>query len=583
MAKAKTGSQAKIRLTGKTKVVHLGCLARPQVKDVIVFVAGTTDPVNVKELKAEANASYWEDNVFLTTYMNEFKKTYCDAHINDKITWSGDNSIEIRKKTGEKIKNYLLRYYAGWKKRKVAFHFITHSHGGLVTNEFSQFAAKDADFPKTWKVKSITYLSTPFFTDEHKPELSVFHPDYRIIVVNNQYDLTQRFIANFSMHQIPYLQLAFSKNKVIKAHLDNINRISTAHADDLALLQDLNLSNSEGHRAYPPLRDILNEIMAILIEFQRIFENARNNSNALSQQSFSDINQAIGSIMAGFRDLRNHIEQRIRADNDYDRRKWDIARLLNALEDLFNFNSTTLSMGILEILDKILIDKIDQFSDTVLIPPYYPRSNVKIIDVSHHDPYHVNTDKNKIGPKDKEFNNFISDLESIEKSFINQGTPRQRHEIILRLLAQLRFNYSKSKKLINASTADFINDNITSILDTLQFLFTGQIDARLKTLESSFNKLSEQLRQWERNIVLEEDQNPRVAIESERGSIVHLAYISHSISRQKLYPEVKSELDQAMESEHNPSYKGPNKMEITIDIIGKLIKNAAKKNTAQNP
>jgi hypothetical protein len=137
-------------------------------------------------------------------------------------------------------------------------------------------------------------------------------------------------------------------------------------------------------------------------------------------------------------------------------------------------------------------------------------------------------------------------------------------------------NYTQGNKPINGSIAEFITDIITSGLDTLQYLFSGETDTLLKTLESSCQRLAEQFRRWDCNIVLPEDQRPGVPIENERGSIMHLAYISHSISRQKLYPEVKTELDQAMESEHNPNYQGPKIMKITIDVIEKMLNDAPK-------
>jgi len=66
-------------------------------KDVVMFVAGTTDPINTTGANHQANSDYWrhpiEDSKNLRAGIKELKSQFLDLHIEDEFfSWSGDNN-----------------------------------------------------------------------------------------------------------------------------------------------------------------------------------------------------------------------------------------------------------------------------------------------------------------------------------------------------------------------------------------------------------------------------------------------------------------------------------------------------------
>ncbi|MBZ4374241.1 hypothetical protein [Corallococcus sp. AS-1-6] len=183
------------------------------VPNIIVLVSGTVDPVN-SDLKARSASYqrstkmldpdwYWQENIGLRKTIEDLRRRYTNVHVFTAHGWTGDNGATNREVAGTYLANRLCgsggqsAYYKGFLGREVAFHLIGHSHGGNVINELTEQAAKT--WPRQWKIRSITYLSTPFFTRQHQVNTQPLHPDCKIINVHNKYDLTQRVIADFSL------------------------------------------------------------------------------------------------------------------------------------------------------------------------------------------------------------------------------------------------------------------------------------------------------------------------------------------------------------------------------------------------
>lgn len=183
------------------------------IPNIIVLVSGTVDPVN-SDLKARSASYqrnknmldsdwYWQENVGLRKTIEDLRLRYTNVHVFTAHGWTGDNGATNREIAGTYLANRLCgsggqsAYYKGFLGREVAFHLIGHSHGGNVINELTEQAAKT--WPRQWKIRSITYLSTPFFTKQHQVNTKPLHPDCKIINVYNKYDLTQRVIADFSL------------------------------------------------------------------------------------------------------------------------------------------------------------------------------------------------------------------------------------------------------------------------------------------------------------------------------------------------------------------------------------------------
>ncbi len=199
------------------------------IQHIVILVPGTTDPINMfdnkpdkkanksytdpvnmfdKKSDKEANKSYW-DKPFLNG-MKSFVRSRKISVYSDEFSWTGDNEIDARKKAGKKLLEHVktLTGQLRFEKLPIYLHFIGHSHGGNVINEYTQLAENDPAH-KFIKVKSIVYLSTPFFTKQAQINTNVLHEKCEIINVYNDYDLTQRFVANFSMRQMPELISAF--------------------------------------------------------------------------------------------------------------------------------------------------------------------------------------------------------------------------------------------------------------------------------------------------------------------------------------------------------------------------------------
>ncbi|VAW94499.1 hypothetical protein MNBD_GAMMA21-2143, partial [hydrothermal vent metagenome] len=188
----------KLTSSSKKQIIKRKGVKR-KVKDLIILVAGTTDPVNSSELKFEASWKYWDDNTEFRKKLAIFSKQYLDLQVFGTVSWSGDNSIYEREEAGKKLARLIKEAYPAWRDTDISMHFVVHSHGGNVLHEATQVIAKDKNFPAKWKIKSILYLSTPFFNKLHQLNKSQFHKDCRIINVYSKYDFTQRVIADFSM------------------------------------------------------------------------------------------------------------------------------------------------------------------------------------------------------------------------------------------------------------------------------------------------------------------------------------------------------------------------------------------------
>jgi len=208
--------------------------------DVIILVSGTTDPINTDKKiynKEDSNVSckcinddlgsYWNNN-FINS-ISQLESNVDSVKVVDFQQWSGDNCITARKNAAIYLVNKLCGdkgekaiFTKCYQDRVVNFHFIGHSHGGNVINEVTEAINGSSLWSNKWKIKTITYLSTPFFEKLHQPciEDKVFYRDAQILHLYNEYDLTQRVITNFSMHQLA--GIADKTDKTDTVNFDNL-------------------------------------------------------------------------------------------------------------------------------------------------------------------------------------------------------------------------------------------------------------------------------------------------------------------------------------------------------------------------
>ena len=88
-----------------------------KITDIIFFVAGTTDPININSEKHQANTKYWQDNNknFYAKVL-ELHPQFHDLHIQGEFfSWSGDNDTKERNKAADRLLDMALRVYPKFK------------------------------------------------------------------------------------------------------------------------------------------------------------------------------------------------------------------------------------------------------------------------------------------------------------------------------------------------------------------------------------------------------------------------------------------------------------------------------------
>ncbi len=178
------------------------------IHHIVILCAGTVDPLNLWQRRAQSygQSSYWQQYPQFLTAL-ELLCSETGAAIFDAHGWSGDNTAEKRRQAGAYLAERLcgangkVAYYSGYRQQQVLFHLIGHSHGGNVLNEFTKRAAELTEWPPQWQFASLCYLSTPFLPQLHQPGLRHFATNAQILNVRNRYDLTQQLLACCSLHQ----------------------------------------------------------------------------------------------------------------------------------------------------------------------------------------------------------------------------------------------------------------------------------------------------------------------------------------------------------------------------------------------
>ena len=538
-----------IRLNSYEKIERFTCKVSVVAADIVIYVPGTTDAFNVKDKILESNKTYWKENIHFQGLFYDFKAQFCEMHINTDFKWTGDNNIYQRKKAGENLFGFLLRYYAGYLNRKVSLHFIGHSHGGLIVNECLKHFKTNKNFPnKHWKVKSITYLSTPFFKKEHLPDTTYFHKDCKIFVVNNKYDLTQRFIADFTLKQLPELVSTFKNNKDIKDTLDRISKIVDKH-EGFKQFSDWTIYDKAMRDIYDGTIEMVPEIQKIFGFVVKIFLNLKGltlNDEIIDLfiRFFTNLNNTLSDSV---RDMNIRLSESIISRNDLSV-DLNMKSSLRMIADLLAINTTTYESRLLLFLDKMLVNQIEGYNNTVVEPPYAefkPYYDGKPINVEYKDPYHL------VPNKEKEFDQFMEEIERLETIYEGKQTPQVRAEIILRLLAPmnihpvLRYIAGQLNSLDRIIRHDETEDQIKRVVAAL--------NNNAQVLESFYVDM---VHKNDQKIAVEDKMPPLNVDVSQRGSIMYLAFISHSISRMYLDPKLASQIEPLFDSTDNLGYKG---------------------------
>ena len=505
------------------------------VRDLVFFVAGTTDPVNMNSKLYEADKNYWRASATnFWSKVKELKPQYLDLHIEDTFfSWSGDNSTEERKKGADRMLDLLIRVYPGFKNREAHLHLIGHSHGGNVINSFTELITKDDRFPPLWKVKSITYLSTPFFQKKHQLNHTKLHADCKIINVHNDYDLTQQLIADFSLINLEVLLKSFQKDNFD----EGLKMIKSVKMDVIMdYFKDLNIPFTDSFKP---------KAIAARRETAKALEGITNILDGLTWYTYSlnakstKLNNELSSIhlllvnfyvWAQFSCAEFYKEP----PKSYDKVQFindlGLPSVLQTLNKLLDIKSSPENSYLLSTLANVFAEK-KGISDSIEETSWTPKKQTKglsILDLSivNKDIYHTRNKKTN-------FDNFLKGAQDALKK-------GEFEDLLMRLFSQ----FIKPKQM----------KNIIDIIGYTNWLLPDVLKKQSEVLKGNLEIYYKYVNKYYAFLVTEDDEIQFKDLGKIPGSIPYLATASHGLSHKQFWPEVEKGLKSAFSSGVNPGY-----------------------------
>lgn len=598
------------------------------IHNVIVLVAGTTSPGNLGtdsraqdhsipgEVSGDASywgefdgqekapakfnddSWYWADNTDFRRALVELTQRYTNLHLFRVHGWSGDNSPDNRRIAGAYLARRLCMatrnektkkkresgYYAGWRDKPVAFHLIGHSHGGNLINEFTKQAAALENWPKKWKIRSITYLSTPFFTQLHQVDTKRFDPECKILNVHCEYDLTQRVVADFSLLPLFLVleqsgaqrvmdaskKIAFDLKKLQEHLLHAVKNARMAVQTDWEeILRDLvGIGKKRFVDAFVAAFPLYDELMRLLKAIADTLTEARATVNQLRTPIWFPVAKEIDGepknervvledalaarldgelarLHQGLMRAHGRLQARRNANEKdilFREVMDDIDMVGDVLQPLVTFaaiDRDTLSGPLIDIVGDILTAQIDVFDNTRRSPEEQLRgtpfaSRIVNLDVTKHDDF-SRVENRKFHP------GFVQKLEAAERRYEQSKRRRDLIDLVLVLGAQQDF-------------ARLISTKYTEYEGKTQWgKWAGEIAGYLEEImDEEQNRLFRALRDfvnqacnWAQLLRDRDAGGLEVTTSTEDpklGSLLYLMKKSHSVSRQNLYPPVSEAL-----------------------------------------
>lgn len=510
-----------------------------KIYDIVMFVAGTTDPVNTKSEKHQANTNYWrvidektkketEKSVNNIWYkIKELKPQYLNLHIEGEFfSWSGDNDTKERNKAAERLLDLFLRVYKFWKKQEVHLHLIGHSHGGNVINQFTELIATDKDFPKDWKVKSITYLSTPFFQKKHQLNHAKLHKSCKIINVHNEYDLTQQLIADFSLVNLEGLLKSFQMDK-FKNGIETLKSVNKDAIKKNGFVVYMN--DKEGAVVWKEMAKAFLGMNIITAEFIKYINSLKIENSNLQKEKNEFINLLNNLLQWTYDVHKNYTATKVKYNKKKLVENLNLTQGLKVLNILFDIKSSPKDSYLLKLLagvfgeKKGLTDSIDETSWT----PKKQTKGLSIIDVPifESDPYNSRN-------KRKQFDAFLKGTQSAVHS-------KDLEDMLMRLFSQ----FIKPSEM----------KNIIDIIDNVEYVVYDNLDSQVKILHKNFKQYHSLISKYYAGLVTEKDE--KLDLDKKPGSIPYLAMTSHSLSHTQFWNDVEKGLREAFSSGKNPGYK----------------------------
>ncbi|WDF45909.1 hypothetical protein PQ459_13475 [Chryseobacterium sp. KACC 21268] len=524
-----------------------------RIIDIVMFVAGTTDPINTTGERHQANTRYWQaidaelkrkTKESLNNFwhkIQEIKLHYLNLHIEGEFfSWSGDNNTNERIVASERLLDVMLRTYRFWRNQEVHLHLIGHSHGGNVINQFSELITsremigKSAilkrnnftEFPTPWKIKSITYLSTPFFQRKHQLNHGKLHPGCKIINVHNEYDLTQQLIADFSLLNMEGLLKSFQMEKFE-------NGITILRNVKMDLIMQYLKGWYNENKAITAWKEMSNAFLGINLivqEFIKYIDSITIQNSTLANEKQSFIN-LLRNVLHWTYDVHKNFSGGGRHDKITFGRHLQLTQGITTLNMLFDIKTGVRDSYILSLLANVfgenrgITDSIDATSWT----PRRQTRGLTILDVNitQHDPYNSRRKKSA-------FDTFLRGTQSAVQN-------NNLEDLLMRLISQ----FVKPAQL----------QKITEGINAAEYIFTGNLDAQLKILRGNLERYHTLVNQYHAFLVTANDEATITELDKRPGSIPYLAMASHSLSHTQFWQQVEDGLRGSFSSGRNPRYQ----------------------------
>lgn len=568
------------------------------IPNIIVLVGGTVDPGNMlmnrykndpenfkrsesydsPEQPAKDTNWYWSENEELLKSLDTIKKKYRDIHIFPYHGWSGDNCIKNREIAGAYLAERLCGangekpYYEQFLKADVSFHFIGHSHGGNVINEFTKHIATLKGWPEGWKIRTITYLSTPFYQKLHRVNTLKFDEDCKIFNVTNKYDLTQRCIADFNLEQLMDITATLKRSdignsvKVIqKFNYKQLKDCLTSphleiKRDGWKMTSEWMMDKAKGRDLYKNVQLVLKAIRTLISETIFIVEALNRNTKYFANDEnkkrdatfirkmiddelknrilkwLVEIDKSLATTIQNF-------ENRLAGNNfpvfDFlQDLRFDL--FFSLLIEFFHIDTTTLKGPFIDIISDLFFNIIDKFDNTGNSPLHQFKgtvfeSSIVNLSVSYLDKFF------KI--KDNEYNNFITFLEKCESNYSITQSEKHLKDLIVTLIAQhesIQKGLPTTKDIVKLTNDLLVHWAMYDGFRNIDKPFIQENIEKLWGLLDSYVDIIEQ--HQPSGIVVETDQEPK------RGSLGYLMIISHSVSRNVFHTIVSQQLEKELDT-----------------------------------
>lgn len=387
-------------------------------------------------------------------------------------------------------------------------------------------------FPEHWKIKSITYLSTPFFQKKHQLNHGKLHKDCKIINVHNAYDLTQQLVANFSLVNLEGLMKSFAIDKFALG----IKKFKSVDTDIIFKYGKSFIWQDFDNRAIAARKEMAKASLGLNLILQELINYINsikiNNSN-LQKEKSSFINLLKSFLQWTFDVNKNYTN----GSKNYGKAKFvgdlNLIQCLKVLNTLFAIKSNPKDSYLLSLLAGIFAES-KGITDSIDETSWNPKKQTKTlliqdVPIFTKDPYNTRGKK-------KQFDAFLKGAQNAVHS-------NNLEDMLMRLFSQFIDPNSFSK--------------VTKIIDYIiePFVF-GKLDTEVTILRKNMQKYSDLVTKYNANLVAEKDKNVS-DLDKKPSSVVYLATTSHSLSHTQFWKDVEIGLKGAFSSPKSARYKKP--------------------------